>query len=1564
MNKLLKRILSVSLSVLMAVSMIVIPAHAEGLEGWKLYKNNNCNGTLEIDNSVYYSGTGSMKIVNYTPKTSNVYIRPMINVNLVKDRKYEFSMMIKAEKTDTFVFLPDGWNKRYSLTNYGKEFDWKNFELQYIASKTGGVDVSFVVEGIATVYVDEFKITDTATGEVVVYNNFDAQTAVDAEISDETEEIPVEVLDESVTALYEKICESSSFSQEAIESVRGAFKYMPVYPAENITIDASGDDWEGYPAMGMPVLSSQITTFNNNPTADIKVEAKFAQDEEAFYLYIEVIDDIYTHVTGESYWTGDCIQLAISELDEIFGSELGLTFDPNAERGEVFGIGFSHEQREKVICVGSRNEEEKKTVYEAKIPWNIKYSKRPSEFLFDFLVCDNDGSGRKYCVELAPGIAYGKINDEFPLMEVLSDNNRDWYAWVECPGTAYLGEELKFQYFIVNSGEEKTFSVTDSFTGESKSIKIPANSGVRHEVVSSFDEVGKVSFSVDIVCDGQTMHVNDSCNIEKMPADAEFGYALSKKIRGYADEIKGLIEQCEAMGLDPQYERIAWTILDLFPDYVIQDIEEFEQFYRMHYTDETTEEIYKEAKAALEAYIAGEKVPFDVPRYIQSDVTIDGQVMYATTENKGIREQRPVFFVGAMQNEDCEAYLKERFYDLGFNLLDSEIGPSQIMSNGVKWVFTNHNSAGCTYSITDDGPDENSSAVSFKYTSEVTPNQFYSMYQSIPVEPGKTYVFSGKIKTENAEAVEIAMNDYENRIYPKVGTHDWESFSGEYTVPEGKTSLTYRFMICGPADAVYFSNISVKEKSGGANSPELVADGSFNDYGNIESFVTDYTSNKIKEIIAEIGFAEENNLAVTFLPSPHHFFKDVIKRYELEHPLAGSFTEYNVSHPIIREIYERFLREIIPILRDYKCINSFCISNEPQYDCSTIPEFYTKPWQDWLRERYNNDISELNRYYKSDYTSFDEIELKHDLTQKAHTYDFNVFNNLVFGEWHKFMYDIIKELAPDIPISLKFIGWTRSFSEPESQLRGQGLEAFDYIDLNTCDYSNYIDDGLEHLAKLYWYDFMSSYKNVPVVDAEDHIVKDDAASFYPLELSDYAEQVIYQGAIHGRAVSNIWLYARHKHNSARRESFLYRPDCMYKLGRAALDLNRLSYEIAALVEEPAEIGIISSSADRLFNIAGPYASYLAYESTLFLGQKPRFAVDSKPEAIHDFKAIIVPNIIYLSVEQINELKKFIDNGGKVFVMGTDSLSKTERDLEQDPELVKYILDNSYVVEYQGSAAKMNNMSKAEFIEKLYNFIDDAGLSYVEIKNAETGERMLNVECNVSSYDGKVIVNLANCQTDEKKIKVYLGGELVTESVELRSGEALGDTVTVGCYGSITLAIDKGTPFVDTLSHWAEKDIAKLHNENIIYGVSSSRYAPESTTTRAEFLALLIRAAGISESAYNGGISDVKAEDWYAEVCSAAVEAGIIKSGENFRPNDKITREEMCEMLVTCFENQKGIISISENASFKDTDKISNITAVEKAVSANLMVGNADGTFSPSDTATRAEAAAVIKRYMN
>ncbi|MDD2218450.1 MAG: hypothetical protein PHX63_08505, partial [Eubacteriales bacterium] len=161
-------------------------------------------------------------------------------------------------------------------------------------------------------------------------------------------------------------------------------------------------------------------------------------------------------------------------------------------------------------------------------------------------------------------------------------------------------------------------------------------------------------------------------------------------------------------------------------------------------------------------------------------------------------------------------------------------------------------------------------------------------------------------------------------------------------------------------------------------------------------------------------------------------------------------------------------------------------------------------------------------------------------------------------------------------------------------------------------------------------------------------------------------------------LSQIWVWERdYNHSSALWGGIGFRPDAMKSVSVAALDLNRLSYEITALQNEVPEVGIIYSDANILNIPSSMHAAYEAYEAAIYNGKAVQFVTDTQEWKMNDCKLVIVPRVEYISEAMLVTLKRYIEKGGKVLIMGEDMLKKSEHNTENNKELVDFIIvDNS------------------------------------------------------------------------------------------------------------------------------------------------------------------------------------------------------------------------------------------------------------------------------------------------
>ena len=173
-------------------------------------------------------------------------------------------------------------------------------------------------------------------------------------------------------------------------------------------------------------------------------------------------------------------------------------------------------------------------------------------------------------------------------------------------------------------------------------------------------------------------------------------------------------------------------------------------------------------------------------------------------------------------------------------------------------------------------------------------------------------------------------------------------------------------------------------------------------------------------------------------------------------------------------------------------------------------------------------------------------------------------------------------------------------------------------------------------------------------------------------------------------------------------------------------------------------------------------------------------------------------------------------------------------------------------------------------------------------------------------------------------------------------------------------------FADCIGHWGAEDIAFMHKNGYVKGMSETSFAPDNNVTRAEFAAMAVRVLGVEEAVYGGAFADVSADDWYAGVVEAAYKAGIIFGSDGlFRPNDNITREEMAVILMRVYRIG-GEYTAEGEAEFADSADISSwaAEAINSACELGLINGMGDGTFAPYGNTTRAQAATVLRRLLD
>ena len=176
-------------------------------------------------------------------------------------------------------------------------------------------------------------------------------------------------------------------------------------------------------------------------------------------------------------------------------------------------------------------------------------------------------------------------------------------------------------------------------------------------------------------------------------------------------------------------------------------------------------------------------------------------------------------------------------------------------------------------------------------------------------------------------------------------------------------------------------------------------------------------------------------------------------------------------------------------------------------------------------------------------------------------------------------------------------------------------------------------------------------------------------------------------------------------------------------------------------------------------------------------------------------------------------------------------------------------------------------------------------------------------------------------------------------------------------------------FTDIHNHWAADNILFAASRGLLSGTSDTTFSPGTGMTRGMFVTALGRLAGINPDSYQiGKFTDVKADTYYAPYVNWAAQNGIMEgvTATTFAPDTNINREQMAVIMAN-YAKKLGydLPKTLRAVTFADNAQISSWAkdAVKAMQQAGILAGKANNCFDPKGTATRAEVATVLRRFV-
>ena len=177
------------------------------------------------------------------------------------------------------------------------------------------------------------------------------------------------------------------------------------------------------------------------------------------------------------------------------------------------------------------------------------------------------------------------------------------------------------------------------------------------------------------------------------------------------------------------------------------------------------------------------------------------------------------------------------------------------------------------------------------------------------------------------------------------------------------------------------------------------------------------------------------------------------------------------------------------------------------------------------------------------------------------------------------------------------------------------------------------------------------------------------------------------------------------------------------------------------------------------------------------------------------------------------------------------------------------------------------------------------------------------------------------------------------------------------------------PFTDVSEKdWFYGDVMFVYENGLMLGTSKTLFSPYGTATRGMMATILWRMEGSPAPKGKNSFTDVEAGKWYADAITWTAENGIFAGygKDKFGPDDPITREQLAAIFYRYADYKGYDLTVKGNLDkFKDADKITDYakTAMQWAVGSGLVKGKSGNLLDPQGTATRAEIAAMLHRFI-
>lgn len=505
------------------------------------------------------------------------------------------------------------------------------------------------------------------------------------------------------------------------------------------------------------------------------------------------------------------------------------------------------------------------------------------------------------------------------------------------------------------------------------------------------------------------------------------------------------------------------------------------------------------------------------------------------------------------------------------------------------------------------------------------------------------------------------------------------------------------------------------------------------------------------------------------------------------------FTGFDIDNPLARDLWGKIIRRTGELTKGKKVTElGFVLANEPHWfaekdfwtarfdEMTSISSYTLNNFRNWLNDKYEGDLAQLNANWHADFASFDDvtidIPIDSALQGQPIWFDWSRYNMDRSTNWFAFMQSQLHSVNPDADTHIKIM--PRMFMD---NVRSGGIDTEALAELTTMVGHDAKSFGSKNIRPgksskwmekyaYYWgyvamfHDFMESVApNKINVNSESHFLS--SGQWRDLNArTSYVRSVYWLATLLGMDANTGWFWARDPDGSPedRLEGDLdffdpglggayagsnnMQPHVTNEVTQVMYDLNSFSEEIIELREQPRPLRLFYSETTAINTDDYMTKGYKLYEELFFEGLPLGFVTENIIEKQDNsaWDTVIVYNNPNVKDDEFNALQSYLDQGGTV-VLDAKSLQLNEYGQKREQQL-KASKGKLIALDAGADIAKIKQVALAEVADNMPDVLlkEDNGKAF-----KTTTWR------TVKQPDGSYLVNILNVGRNTAKLDLSL-----------------------------------------------------------------------------------------------------------------------------------------------------------------------------------------------------------------